>query len=299
MPVQAMLHSIWQNETANDPRSEGATGVVWLADLTTITFAGPDVRQFLQGYLTSDALAIGREPRPTAFCNRTGRVVANGLIFGADDTLTLVLHATIADSLLDFLKPYLAFSHTRAACQGGERLVFGALGLPDGADERALDSDRRLLLADTIDTARRIRESAPALASDAWRAAEIERGEVWVCEATRDAFLPQMLGLSPRAVSFDKGCYLGQEIVARAQHRGEVKRALARLDREGQPAPPGTELVTEAGRACGTVVAATTGERLGSALAVLAREIAREIAREPGSVVSDRAGGRYRRADPA
>jgi aminomethyltransferase len=138
----------------------------------------------------------------------------------------------------------------------------------------------------------------PEATAEEARTVRIEQARPRYGEEITDRYLVQEAGLL-HAISFTKGCYLGQEIVARAQHRGEVKRALARLDREGQPAPPGTELVTEAGRACGTVVAATTGERLGSALAVLAREIAREIAREPGSVVSDRAGGRYRRADPA
>jgi len=65
----------------------------------------------------------------------------------------------------------------------------------------------------------------PRAGSDAWRLADIHAGVARVSEAMSDTFLPQMLNLERfGGVSFEKGCYVGQEIVARAQHLGRVKR---------------------------------------------------------------------------
>ena len=97
----------------------------------------------------------------------------------------------------------------------------------------------------------------------------VERREVWLTADTSGRFLPQMIGLDRiGAVSFSKGCYLGQEVVARAQHLGEVKRKLSALDWSGIAPSPGT-VVEADGRNAGTVVAVAGAEKGGSALAVL------------------------------
>ena len=136
------------------------------------------------------------------------------------------------------MRPYLVFSKTRLSDKSAAALVFGALGdagqaisgFPSPA--RRLDETRRLFVLPgnasfEIDAA----TDAALDARVRWDLALIERREVWLAADTAGEFLPQMIGLDEiGAVSFSKGCYLGQEVVARAQHLGEVKRKLAALD---------------------------------------------------------------------
>jgi folate-binding protein YgfZ len=97
--------------------------------------------------------------------------------------------------------------------------------------------------------------------ADCWNWVQIHAGVPWVTAATQDQFLPQMIGLDAiGGVSFDKGCYTGQEIVARTHYRGEVKRKL-RLGRTRGGVRAGDALLA-AGQQCGTVlnVAPVPGE---------------------------------------
>jgi folate-binding protein YgfZ len=83
----------------------------------------------------------------------------------------------------------------------------------------------------------------------------IQAGIPTITAATQEQFVPQMANLEQLgAVSFEKGCYPGQEIVARAQYRGEVKRRLYQLHAAADAAMPGQEVFRASGGACGTVV---------------------------------------------
>ena len=246
--------------------------LVLLEDIGLLRFEGPDVIGFLQGYLTSDATELGEEPKFTAMCNIRGRAVCTGFAWREGQAVTLALHRSLCAPVRDFLRPYLLFSKTRLSDETPAALVLGALGdvgdaiagLPSPA--RRLDDARQLCVlpgdapveADAGTEAARVR----------WDLARIERREVWLTEETTGRFLPQMIGLDEiGAVSFSKGCYLGQEVVARAQHLGEVKRRLAALNWSGARPAPGAEVESN-GRRVGTVVAAA-GADAGRALAVL------------------------------
>ena len=66
---------------------------------------------------------------------------------------------------------------------------------------------------------------------EAWTLQEIRAGRPWISAATQDQFVPQMVNLETiGGIDFQKGCYPGQEIVARAQYRGQVKRRMTRLE---------------------------------------------------------------------
>jgi folate-binding protein YgfZ len=98
-----------------------------------------------------------------------------------------------------------------------------------------------------------------------WSWAQIHAGMPWITAATQDTFIPQMIGLDAiGGISFEKGCYTGQEIVARAHYLGEVKRAL----RSGQTVAPtaaGDTLIRD-GQSGGTVLNATAIPDQGYAL---------------------------------
>ena len=244
--------------------------VVLLDDVGLLRFEGPDVIGFLQGYLTSDAAELGDDPGFTAICNIRGRAVCTGYAWLDGQAVFLALHRSLCDTLQDFLRPYLVFSKTVLSDASSSVLVLGALGdaahmVPGLLSAHRLDEGRRLLLVSPDGPAA---DPAPDVRRY-WDLALIERREVWLTAETSGRFLPQMLALDRiGAVSFSKGCYLGQEVVARAQHLGEVKRKLSALDWSGIAPSPGT-VVEANGRNAGTVVAAAGAEEGGSALAVL------------------------------
>ena len=90
-----------------------------------------------------------------------------------------------------------------------------------------------------------------------WRRLEIEAGIAWLAEGSRESFIPQMLDLDRLgALSFDKGCFPGQEVIARTRYLGRLKRRLYRVRAAAGDRPiPGEPIVLVDGRAAGTIVA--------------------------------------------
>jgi hypothetical protein len=282
-----MIHEDWQSVAPTACAASGP-GITWLSDWGIAAFAGTDVLAFLQGYLTSDAHALEHETlKPTALCNLKGRVVVNGWAYAPAPGVSLIHHASLSGALAGLLTLYLRFSKTKLSDRTSQTLIFGALDLPPIAGALRCDERRQLVLCDSVTAATTITSQHPSIARAVWDAAMIADGIALLTDATRDTFLPQMLDL-PRlgAVSFAKGCYLGQEVVARAQHRGQVKRHLSRVTWQGETEPaPGSELVDGSARVRGQVVmactlphgdtlAAASTPRAGAALAVLQEETA-------------------------
>ncbi|MEZ5558343.1 MAG: hypothetical protein R3E86_07345 [Pseudomonadales bacterium] len=268
-----MLHQAWQQWLSEVPAAPATdSGVLWLQDLALLRFSGADAAGFLQGYLTCDTsrLAPGHLTA-TALCNIKGRVVANGWCCADGDTVLLLVHHSLAERVGVFLKPYLTFSRTRLENETERVLVIAALDheLPTAA--LRLDERRQLVLLTELDAAATLWRGHPQLSTSAWLAALIDDRVPLVCAATSESFLPQMLELDRLgAVSFNKGCYLGQEVVARAQHRGQVKRRLRTLAWRGSPPVPGAELHSDDGRTQGTVLqSVATAAGSGTCLAVV------------------------------
>jgi folate-binding protein YgfZ len=196
------------------------------SDAQLVSLEGHAVKAFLQGYLTCNSDRIEKNtPTPMTLCNLKGRVVANGWALGDDAQVLLVVHRTVADALVAFLKPYAMFSKCKVHAlpqavpvvlnpQSDNTFAgdwgFGAeLFIP--ADARGDDQSATI--------AQRL----------------IEDRFAWVSEPVAGKFLPQVLGMHDvGAIDFDKGCYLGQEIVARAQFRGAVKRGIDQFAWQGE-----------------------------------------------------------------
>lgn len=273
-----MLHDDWQKclaaQTGKPPEAAPNPGqAVWLQTWAALRFSGPDARNFLQGYLTSDTadLTVDRLV-PTAICNLKGRVVVNGwcCAHGSND-VRLLVHRSLLPRLADFLKPYLMFAKTEMVDETAKLLIIGVQPAAAETSGLLLGDGRRILLCDQVDTARRVWQHHAPIDEAAWQAALVEEGLPLITEATAEVFLPQMLGLDAAgAVSFTKGCYLGQEVIARAQHRGAVKRRLRSLTWEGgRQLKPGEEITDGTGRSVGIVVNATNETGRGLCLAVM------------------------------
>ena len=246
-----MLIDHWQRSArSGETRGESAA---LLADMCVLTFNGPDVIGFLQGYLTIDL-----ERLEEGFCqlaaltNIKGRVVANGwCCLRGSETVDWVIHASLGERVLEFLKPYLAFARTEAGFKDDDHVVIGVTG----AD--AVPATVRVI-SDEASLAQFLNGHHP-VEEWIWQAGCIDTRTVLVTADTTEQFLPQMIGLvDAGAVNFDKGCYLGQEVVARAQHRGRVKRDLVPLETSdgAAAAQPGNRLTDESGREAGVIVAA-------------------------------------------
>ena len=263
------------SRTSPSAKAAGASGALALDDLGVLTFAGPDSASFLQGYLTIDMEALSGAPAFTAMCNIKGRVVLSGYAWREGERVTLVVHQSLCGLTLGFLSPYLAFSKTQASDATHDYAVIGALGLRLPPPALNLDAERQMLVLDEagFDQVHDLLSKGPSLGISEWRNAALARREVWLEAATSGSFLPQMLALDELgAVSFTKGCYLGQEVVARAQHRGNVKRRLERFSWEVSEPHIGAEIRRGDGHAGGAVVAtAPQSANAGTALVVLNR----------------------------
>ena len=270
-----------------------ATRCVDLNHFDAMQLVGPDASSFLQGYLTCDMASLDQTHGLFgAYCNIKGRVVADATVLLTQEHPTLLVHASLRTSIATSLGKYLAFSRSRFAQRDSAPLL---LGIVNPAPDPALPSEPLtvtqfrgghaiampglqprvlLLLPAEQATALWLEFEARSATTDAaiWDLLDIRAGIAHVCAATSETFLPQMLDYDQLGgVSFTKGCYLGQEIVARTQHLGRPKRHLHPLRWSGARASAiGTPLLRADGSGAGTLVAiAAIDADGGEALAVL------------------------------
>ena len=231
--------------------------------LAGLTLAGPDAATFLQGYLTCDVETLEEGVgAPMAYCNIKGRVLANGWAHGRADRIELIVHASVTDTLTAHMSKYLVFARSRLEPASRYRTV--AAGGRDAAVELRPTGCFAVRVSDTDAT------GVDEAETDLDRLC-IGAGFGVVSAAVSERFLPQMLGLTDiGAVSFTKGCYLGQEVVARAQYRGEVKRRIRPFSFRGNKPEAGATTSPS-----GVVVhAAADGDDAGRALVVTGSDAA-------------------------
>ena len=249
-----MLTEHWQTMADNAKHGHGEPRrAAALTRLAALRFQGADVEKFLQGYLTCDLGALAdTRPHLCALTNLKGRVVADGWCrLSAECQVDWIIDASLTEIVRTFMQRYLAFSRTELSLLAHDHLIIGQV------DGNAAPVARVVENAAEVDQI--LSTHRPISAAD-WHMACIDAAIPLVCKATTEAFLPQMLGLvAAGAVNFDKGCYLGQEVIARAQHRGAVKRALVRLAGDTAALQPGSPLTDADARELGTVINSVSG----------------------------------------
>jgi folate-binding protein YgfZ len=229
--------------------------------------AGADARAFLHAQLTNDLeqLAPG-QARYAGWCSAKGRLLATFLVIPRGDGFLLQLSRDLVPVVLKRLSMFILRSKVKLTDASGQWAQYAVWG-PDAGESLAvaerdgticvgIDADRRLVLAAEG------HYSADAPAAD-WMLAEIRAGRPLIEQTTQDQFVPQMVNLElAGGVDFRKGCYPGQEVVARAQYRGAVKRRMVRL--RGAALKAGQELYSDdaPGQASGMVVNAAGDESL-------------------------------------
>lgn len=212
-----------------------------LPSCAVIAVTGRDARTFLQGQLTNDLLGLERHPGMlAAYCNRQGRVLATLRLAADAEGVLIVLHRRLATTLIAQISRYVLRADVRFEDRSDRISVAGLVEAgpdprgppPAGAGSgltQLVANSRRILLVGARATLDASLASVPSCSAADWDRACIADGEPLVQPETAALWLPQMLNLDLLgAVSFGKGCYVGQEIIARAQHLGHIKRRMLR-----------------------------------------------------------------------
>lgn len=264
-----------------------------------ITVIGRDAQKFLQGYTTCDLEKLGDDViSPGAICNIQGRMLCNFHIARIDQGFLLRLHQSLVDATLIFLKKYIVFSKATLADESGQYKCFGLTQVGADAPQtlHQMSHTKAGLLSKISDSGRfelwsnspelidspELTNSPEAADTANWIKQDIEEGIAWVNETTSEAYLPQMYNLDKHhGIAFDKGCYLGQEIVARMQYRGELKKRLQRVN-ASRKLTNGEKILDANGKRMGEVVYAQDQ----ICLAVLNLAATTSLALEDGARVS-------------
>jgi tRNA-modifying protein YgfZ len=264
------------------------SGVAKLEHLGVIRVTGADAASFLQGQLTNDVALLGMtESRLAAFCSAKGRMQASFIIYkrlsvdAAQTTpdIYLICSRDILTPTLKRLSMFVMRAKAKLTDVTAEFNIFGltgnaiisiatkAINTPAItvfntstiiALHPALGQNRALFITPVEDAA----PAGEALAAELWHWGEVQAGIATITAPIVEAFLPQMLNYeSVGGVNFKKGCYPGQEVVARSQFRGTLKRRAyvvqidASSDKDSQPVV-GHEVFhdSDAEQPCGTVV---------------------------------------------
>ncbi len=259
-----------------------------LPDRCLVNIAGSDSSRFLQGQLTCNVEKLtDATSRIGACCNPKGRMIASFRLFFSADEYWLSLPANQGQTLYEHLKKYCAFfksemslltsKYTCLGIAGSEsEAVLSSLGLklPEAVNNlthnelgfviRLSDATPRFELWIHTDELEKVWEQFSSLLTvttpSYWELLNIQAGYAEVTSDTHELYIPQHFNLqSTGGVSFKKGCYTGQEIVARMQNLGKLKSRLFRLQTEDSPLTTGDKLYDQAGKHIGEVVTITSG----------------------------------------
>lgn len=262
-----------------------------LSHLGLIGVQGADALDFLQGQFTNDTRNITEErSQMSGYCNPKGRMLAAFRIFRRADTIYLQLPMSLLEPLLKRLSMFVLRASATLKNASDELVRIGLAGdcaesalaghlphLPQVDDDavqhggltaiRVAGSQPRFEIVGPVTE---MQELWQALATrttpanpDFWAWLDIHAGIPTVYPETTEAFVPQMANMQlVNGVSFTKGCYTGQEVVARMRYLGKLKRRmyLAHIDSDTAPRP-GAALFSassESGQGTGKVVAAQT-----------------------------------------
>tara|TARA_B100001971_G_scaffold2376_1_gene1905 strand:+ start:1219 stop:2049 length:831 start_codon:yes stop_codon:yes gene_type:complete len=209
-----------------------------LDHFSIISISGADSTEFIQGQMTQDISAIGDdEARMTAILNPQGRVMSTALIMHWDDSIILVLNKNTADDLIDWLSRFILRS--KVTVSRLEAHIYGLNQNLANIESDSLDLEKEIFCLRSIETdAERTllitkslhdfsKSSITTMSSRNWQLADIQAGIPIIYKENIAKFIPQMVNLDLiNGISFNKGCYTGQEIVARVQHRGKIKRRM-------------------------------------------------------------------------
>lgn len=225
-----------------------------LAYLGVLRICGPEALPFLQGQLSNDVLAVQRGSSVLAACSSAqGRVLAILRLFSHSSGVVALLPRELVGATLAHLRKFVMRAKVQledasdmlgvGGCIGPDALLRTAIPVPLAGqciehDDMSVatvagDAHRFWVVAPPAALAQRLQWPAATSVEfeRVWRERDVAAGLPQVYPATREVFVAQMLNLDLLdGISFTKGCYTGQEIIARTQHLGRIKRRLFKLE---------------------------------------------------------------------
>jgi folate-binding protein YgfZ len=278
----------WLAEAAAVRAVTERAGAAPLDELGVIAVRGEEAAKFLHGQLTNDIehLAVGRLLL-AAYCSPKGRLLAVIDCWRADDTVYLQLPREILPSVQKRLSMFVLRAKARLEDVSAQYATLAVLGpgaaaalthaglvAPDAGLSSRTGDVLVARLRDAPEVAERFMVIAPAAQASAVRArlapvadapsaawwwSQIDAGIADVFAATQEKFVPQMINLEVLGgVNFKKGCYPGQEVVARSQYLGKLRRRMAIAHVDGETNAAADVFVQGTPEAVGTVVMAAT-----------------------------------------
>lgn len=272
-----------------------------LTDLGLILVTGEDAGSFLHNQLSNDVEHLNAtDVRRAAYCTPKGRMLASFLYWKNEQGIILQLSRPLQPALQKRLQMFVLRAKAKLLDSNPEQVVLGLGGaaaagvlqnwfpqLPASVNTQVSNASGSLLrLPDAEQQARFQWITSPELAQQAWptlsgqlqvvntaawRLTDIQAGIAIILPATQEQFVPQMVNFELiGGVNFKKGCYPGQEIVARSQYLGKLKRRMGLVRIAAEHVLPGTEIFhsDDASQPCGMVVNAEQ-EQAGSSLALV------------------------------
>jgi folate-binding protein YgfZ len=250
-----------------------------LPQFALLSVTGADARAFLHGQLSNDVEHLPNDAaRRAGYCSPKGRLLASLLLIPQAEGFLLQLSRDIAAPIAKRLAMFVMRSKVKVADAGEAALQFGAWGRDAAAQLRecgldvpaqpmqvatgpngtviALAAERFLVIGPAAAEAR-LADKFARVPADGWTLADVRAGVPTVTLPTQDQFVPQMANFELiGGIDFKKGCYPGQEIVARSQYLGKLKRRMYRGEvAAGASAPaPGQDLFGAEPQAIGMVV---------------------------------------------
>jgi len=226
-----------------------------------LTVTGTDARAFLHAQLTNDIAKLASDRAALAgWCSAKGRLLATMLVIPSADGFLLQLSKDLAPAVQKRLSMFILRSKVKIVDESEAWAQYGlwnaslnvaGVAWEGGVATVGVGEGRFLRMGKGL-------SQTCAASEDQWTLQEIRAGRPWISAATQDQFVPQMVNLETiGGVDFQKGCYPGQEIVARAQYRGQVKRRMTRVQLpQGLEVKPGEEFEG------GVIVDSAAGEAL-------------------------------------
>jgi folate-binding protein YgfZ len=231
-----------------------------VANLGVLAASGKDAAKLLQGQATCNVFEVTEtQARIGAFCNPKGRAIATFLLAKQAEDYLLVLPLELLEAVKTRLQKYVLRSDVKFTDRSDELCLIG-ISAAEAASEPWLAASReqnavsialggapvrQLLIAEAEQAIalwadRVVTQGYVPASSEDWRYLDLIAGIPWLTQATSEEYIPQMLNLDKLGgISFTKGCYTGQEIVARTHYLGKAKREmfLAEADTSSVPEP--------------------------------------------------------------
>lgn len=270
---------VFNDETADNKKAEDSDILCDLSQFSTLVIAGEDAVDFMQGQFTNDVKQVDEHSSQfNAFCNQKGRMIANFRLFNYQQNYFISLKADLVEASISHLQNYIVRSQVAIQDVSEQLIHLGLSGdnacdlLSEFFDDIKQDIDSvsynenyitiripglkpRYEIFCSLDFAKSLWQSistkAEVVNSNTWDYLNIQAGLPVIDAKTSEEFVPQMANMELiNGVSFTKGCFTGQEIVARMHYLGKLKKRCYKVNIATENKPSnGDKLFAENARA--------------------------------------------------